>query len=166
MKKLILIALFYFSISAIHGQSLITPFAGYSSNSTESISHSGGETLIATLEQDNIVITQGFHQQSKFVNIDGIDIPSLVLNSGDKSINRKLVLGFDRNSEQLIDHFIIYDASGKIIHTKEDFTVNEFQNWWRHSFNGSYLSGGIYFYYLEYSRQDKRHHKTGSITKL
>ncbi|MBT8190238.1 MAG: gliding motility-associated C-terminal domain-containing protein [Bacteroidia bacterium] len=166
MKKIILIGLGFFFMTSNQAQSLITPFAGSSFNSTQSISYSGGEAIIATLEKDNVYITEGLQQPHLNVATEAIDVPSVILNNGNTVINQKLVIGFDLHSDPLINHFIIYDPSGKLLYSKEKFRIDEFQDWWRNSFNGSYLSAGIYFYFIEYEHQDKPYFKSGTITKL
>lgn len=166
MKTTILSSIFCLVLLSSQAQSLITPFAGSSSNDYQSISYSGGETVITTIDSDDVFITQGFQQQTMLNKSVDIRIPSLIVNNGESIVEQSLMFGTNDFPVSTIDHFLVYDALGKIIYQKKDVELIAFQQWWRNTFNTLSLSSGIYFYYIEFEEQGKQKIQTGRIAKM
>jgi gliding motility-associated-like protein len=139
-QTIILFIIVVFINSPLIAQSLITPFGAVVENQTLCLSYSSGEIAIATLQNNNTVITQGFQQPQ-------IDImqPETAI-----KINSGLILDADNdNGVFLINEIEDYPNNKLIILNRWGnvlFEAQPYQNDWRGYYNNVPLPQASYYY--------------------
>ena len=162
-RSIILAGLIFLVWDNYNAQILITPFGGQVSNSSYSVSYTGGETIISTSENEINIITQGFQQNDLVTIPTGLNEEDL---TEDESIPSGYKLLFDSQNVYQVKQMLVYNPVGQIIYQKSNIRLDDFQDWWHTSLNSRYLISGVYFYYIEIDYQGRKIVRQGSLAKM
>lgn len=123
MKKLFIIFFFPFSFSSLYSQSispvLISSSGNYFSNSNNSLSWSLGEVVIESFENNQISLTQGFHQPVQLIITNFDNTSNLNYNIKVYPSPASDFLTIENNTAQLGAEVQILSSDGKIVQYKK-----------------------------------------------
>ncbi|MEX0811715.1 MAG: T9SS type A sorting domain-containing protein [Chitinophagales bacterium] len=107
-----------FSVTLLFGQSIerqvVSPYGSYEESGALALSSTVGEVATATLEQADIILTQGFQQPSDIDDTVGIErvINDLNISAFPNPTTQKVILELNSNKEMEI--FVrLFDINGK-----------------------------------------------------
>lgn len=148
MNKFIIIIAFSFSLVA-HSQVLLSPFGASISNGNVSISYSGGEVLITTINEGNQNITQGFQQPELKTQVVFNIINGII--QGDIENNTFIIQGLNKYPNNAV---IIFNRWGNTV-----FEAAPYQNDWDGTHQGKPLPAATYYYviYLDENKSEEVH---------